>query len=114
MIKDFKDKNPICQVQNEVVHLLKALEKIKNDDLKHLLLSQSSKIKEQVDLEVNRLWEDFLGDDKILISCAVCQGDGYTLKYVGKCCGDPENSSPYIKTRCTKCGGEGKNLAKKA
>ena len=93
--------------------MIEQLKKCDRSPLKTELLKSAKEMKKKVDKEVKEDWKKFVGKDRVLVNCPSCNGDGYTLKYVGISCGDAMNASPYNHVRCKKCNGDKKILMQK-
>jgi len=113
MIFKFKDKNRMCSVQNELEHLIGAFKRCNKSVFKTESIKNLKEMKKEVDKQVKKEWKEFIGKDRVLVSCSSCQGNGYSLKYVGLGCGDSRDDSPYVHRRCSNCDGDGKILTRK-
>jgi len=110
MIEEFR-KNPIWSVQNELGHLLVALDKCPNSKFKTGLRKALKLCMQDVSAEYIKELQEFLGEDGVIVECPKCNGKGTTLKYVGCCCTRDE---PYDRVVCTECKGGGQVVAKRA
>jgi len=114
MISKFKVNNKMCSVANELWQLIDALKKCEKSPFVTDSLKTLTKMKKTVDKQLKNEWKEFVGKNRVLVSCSACQGDGYKSKYVGICCGDEVGESPYTRVRCSTCDGDGKVLIAKA
>jgi len=114
MIREFRNQNKMNSVQCELNQMIAQLKECDKSSLRTELMKSAKEMKKKVDKEVKESWKNFVGKDRVLVNCPTCNGDGYTLKYVGISCGDAMGASPYTHVRCSNCKGDRRVLVQKA